>query len=254
MHVALNCGQGKRTQMEFHIKSEPDQIARYVFCPGDQHRAKRIAEEFDDAVLVSSERGIMVYSGTYKGIPMTSCGTGMGGPVVAICIEELANLGADTFIRVGSCGVFQDHQEPGDIIIASGTIRAGGTALSYLPLAFPAVPTFEILCAIVKTAEDLDIPFEVGVGIATDAFYSPCDLISREVLIRAGVISVEMESDTLFIVGQYRGLRTGALYTSDGTSQAIKPEWGMDRYYQGEEQMIKIALEAMVAIARIEAT
>ncbi len=159
--------------MEFHIKSDPEQIARYVFCPGDQRRAKRIAEEFDGADLVSAERGIMVYTGTYQGIRMTSCGTGMGGPVVAICLEELANLGADTFIRVGSCVVFQDHQGPGDIIIACGTIRAGSTSLSYLPLAFPAVPTFEILSAIVKTAEGLGMPFEVGVGIATDAFYGP---------------------------------------------------------------------------------
>jgi uridine phosphorylase len=235
--------------VEFHIKSEPDQISRYVFCPGDQRRAKRIAEEFDNVDLVSSERGIMVYTGTYKGFQMTSCGTGMGGPVVAICLEELANLGADTFIRVGSCGVFQDHQQPGDIIIASGTIRAGGTSLSYLPIAFPAVPTFSILNALVETANVLDLPCEVGVGIATDAFYGPQDFMSRDLLIKSGVISIEMESDTLFIVGQFRGLRTGALYTSDGTQHEIKPDWGMDRYYQGEENMIKIALEAMVAIA-----
>lgn len=236
--------------MEFHIKCEPEQIARYVFCPGDQRRAKRIAEAFDDADLVSAERGIMVYTGTYKGIRMTSCGTGMGGPVVAICLEELANLGADTFIRVGSCGVFQEDQSPGDIIIASGTIRAGGTTLSYLPLAFPAVPTFEVLSAIVETAKGLGLQFTVGVGIATDAFYSPQDMIRRDVLVQSGVMSIEMESDTLFIVGQYRGLRTGALFTSDGTSQEIKPDWGMDRYYQGEENMIKIALEAMVAVAK----
>jgi len=236
--------------MEFHIKCEPEQIARYVFCPGDQRRAKRIAETFDDADLVSAERGIMVYTGTYKGIRMTSCGTGMGGPVVAICLEELANLGADTFIRVGSCGVFQEDQSPGDIIIASGTIRAGGTTLSYLPLAFPAVPTFEVLSAIVETAKGLGLQFTVGVGIATDAFYSPQDMIRRDVLVQSGVMSIEMESDTLFIVGQYRGLRTGALFTSDGTSQEIKPDWGMDRYYQGEENMIKIALEAMVAVAK----
>ena len=77
--------------------------------------------------------------------------------------------------------------------------------------------------------------------------------MSRDLLIKSGVLSIEMESDTLFIVGQYRGLRTGALYTSDGTTQEIKPEWGTDRYYQGEEDMIKIALEAMAVIAKIDA-
>jgi uridine phosphorylase len=235
--------------MEFHITSTPDQISRYVFCPGDQRRAKRIAEAFTDTELVSAERGIMVYTGSYKGIRMTSCGTGMGGPVVAICLEELAHLGADTFIRVGSCGVFQDHQKPGDIIIASGTVRAGGTALHYLPIEFPAVPTFAVLSAIVSAANKLKIPYEVGVGIATDAFYNPDPLINPDLLKKSGLVSIEMESDTLFIVGQYRGFRTGALYTSDGTTTEIKPEWGMARYDQGEQDMIKIALEAMVTIA-----
>ena len=68
----------------------------------------------------------------------------MGGPAVGIALEELANLGSDTFIRVGSCGVFQPGQQPGDVIISTGTFRAGGTSLTYLPLAFPAVPTFEV--------------------------------------------------------------------------------------------------------------
>jgi uridine phosphorylase len=240
----------KEIMMAFHITSKPDQIARYVFCPGDQRRAKRIAEAFDDANLVSAERGIMVYTGSYKGIQMTSCGTGMGGPVVAICLEELAQLGADTFIRVGSCGVFQDHQKPGDVIIASGTVRAGGTALHYLPIEFPAVPSFAVLSAIVETAKSLAIPYEVGVGIATDAFYEPDAFINPTLLKQSGLVSIEMESDTLFIVGQYRGFRTGALYTSDGTTSEIKPEWGMARYDQGEQDMIKIALEAMVAIAK----
>jgi len=235
--------------MEFHITSKPDQIARYVFCPGDQRRAKRIAEAFDDAELVSAERGIMVYTGSYKGIQMTSCGTGMGGPVVAICLEELAHLGADTFIRVGSCGVFQDHQQPGDILIASGTVRIGGTALHYLPIEFPAVPTFSVLSAIVATAKKLELSYEVGVGIATDAFYEPDPLINPDLLKQSGLVSIEMESDTLFIVGQYRGFRTGALYTSDGTNKEIKPKWGVARYDQGEQDMIRIALEAMVAIA-----
>lgn len=238
--------------MEFHIKCEPDQIGRYVFCPGDQRRAKRIADEFEEPKLISEERGIMVYTGTYKGVKMTSCGTGMGGPVVAIAVEELANMGADTFIRVGSCGVFQDDQQPGDIIVATGTVRAGGTSRKYLPIEFPAVPSYSVLKTIVDTAEKLNIPYSVGIGSAGDAFYGPIQDYSRDLMKEAGVMSVEMESDTLFIVGQWRGYRTGALYTSDGTNKEIKPEWGMERYYQGEMDMIRIALEAMHAIAEMD--
>lgn len=236
--------------MEFHVKCEPKDVGRYVMCPGDQARAKKIADHFEDTYLASDNRGIVVYSGTYKGVFMTSCGTGMGGPAVAIALEELAHMGADTFVRVGSCGVFQEGQMPGDVIIASGTFRAGGTSLSYLPLAFPAVPTYSVLRGLTDAADALEIPYTVGVGVAGDAFYGPRKQDTRTDFIQAGVVSVEMESDTLFIVGQYRGWRTGAVYTSDGTPTEIKPDWGWDQYYKGEEDAIRIALEALYQMAR----
>ena len=90
--------------MEFHMTGEPKDVSRYVFCPGSQARARRIAGHFDDMVTVSDQRGIVVYSGFYEGVFMTACGTGMGGPATAIALEELGHLGADTFVRVGSCG------------------------------------------------------------------------------------------------------------------------------------------------------
>jgi uridine phosphorylase len=237
--------------MEWHIKCDEKDIARYVLCPGDQQRAKKIADHFDSPRLVADSRGYVVYTGEYKGVPMTVIGTGMGGPVVAIGLEELAHMGADTFIRVGSCGVFQDFQQVGDVIIGSGTVREGGTSNAYLPLRFPAVPTFSVLRALVEASEALDIPATVGVGAAGDAFYAPREDNSRgELFKKAGVVSVEMESDTLFIIGQYRGWRTGALYASDGTNQATKPEDKEADFRRGEENAILIALEAMLKIAQ----
>jgi uridine phosphorylase len=238
--------------MEFHVKCEPKDVARYVFCPGDQARAKMIADHFENAYKASDNRGIVVYSGYYEGVFMTACGTGMGGPAVAIALEELAHMGADTFIRVGSCGVFQDGQMPGDVIVSTGTFRAGGTANSYLPLAFPAVPTYRVLNSLVNAAEDLKIPVRVGVGIAGDSFYAPKDPESRKLLRQAGLVSAEMESDTLFIVGAFRGWRTGALYTSDGTPTEVKPEWGEERYQKGQADAIKIALHGMRKVARLD--
>jgi uridine phosphorylase len=235
--------------MEFHIQCDPEEISRYVFCPGDHARAKKIADHFVSSHLVSESRGYAVYSGTYEGIPMTACGTGMGGPTVAIALEELAHMGADTFIRVGSCGVFQEGQMPGDVIIASGTVRGGGTANAYLPQIFPAVPTYSVLSALVQAAQELNLQHTVGVGIAGDAFYGPRDPKSRQTLIEAGLVSVEMESDTLFILGLYRRWRTGALFASDGTPGEVKPEWGVAAFRQGEENAVRIALEAMRRIA-----
>lgn len=236
--------------MEWHIKCSPDDISRYVFCPGDHARAKKIADHLDDAFLVTDSRGYAVYSGTYRDVFMTVCGTGMGGPTVAIALEELAHMGSDTFIRVGSCGVFQEGQGPGDAIIATGTYRAGGTANAYLPLAFPAVPTYEALRALVRAAEALQIPYTAGVGAAGDAFYAPRDETYGQMLRNAGVVSIEMESDTLFILGAHRRWRTGAIYASDGAPGVIKPQWGEEDFRKGEQNVIRIALEAMFDLAQ----
>lgn len=236
--------------MTFHLPCDPKDIARYVFCPGDQRRAKKIADHFDNPYLVVENRGYVVYSGQYEGFFMTTIGTGMGGPAVAIALEELAHMGADTFIRVGSCGVFQDTQRPGDVIISSGTVREGGTANAYLPLHFPAVPTFSLLHALALAAAQLNIPVTVGVGVASDAFYHPGSETLSNLYKKAGMVSIEMESDTLFILGQYHGWRTAAIFTSDGTPTEIKPEWGMKDYVQGEENAICIALLAMKEIAK----
>lgn len=237
--------------MEWHIKCDAKEISRYIFCPGDQQRAKKIADQFDTSHLVTESRGYTVYSGEYKGVFMTVCGTGMGGPAVAIAVEELAHMGADTFIRVGSCGVFQEGQKPGDVIAASGTVRAGGTSMAYLPPIFPAVPTFSVLRSLVEAGEELNIPVTVGVGMAGDAFYAP----RREQPFQpkdAGLVFVEMESDTLFIVGAVRGWRTGAVFASDGAPGQIKPEWGEADFRRGEMNAIQVAVHAMWKIAQAD--
>jgi uridine phosphorylase len=235
--------------MEFHIRCEPQDIARYVFVPGSHDRAQKIAAHFTDARLVNESRGYLVFTGLVDGIRMTVSSTGMGGPSTAICIEELGHLGADTMIRVGSCGTFQDYVTCGDVIISTGTYRDGGTANTYLPLEFPAVPDFSVTTALVNAARSLSLKAHVGLGSAGDAFYAPRDPSRRELLKQAGVVSGEMESDTLFVVAALRGWRTGALYTSDGTSKETKPAWGEEAFRQGEEHAILIAFEAMKQIA-----
>lgn len=240
--------------MPFHIDATSEQISRYVFCPGSQSRARRIAEHFEKMEVVGEDRGIVVYSGHYQHIFMTACGTGMGGPATAIALEELAQLGADTFIRAGSCGVLQPNQRPGDIIVASGTYRSGGTSTEYLPLAFPAVPTFAVLRALVRAAQALQVLVTVGVGLSLDAFYGLRSEEALDAVRGAGGCFIEMESDTVFIVGHARGWRTGALFTSDGAAGEIKPDWGRDAYQRSEARMIEIALQAMLSLAQADAS
>jgi len=235
--------------MEFHIRCDPKDIARYAFVPGSHDRAKKIAAHFDNPRLVSDSRGYLVYTGTVEGIPMTVSSTGMGGPTTAICIEELGHMGADTFIRVGSSGTLQDYVDCGDVIISTGTYRDGGTANAYLPLEFPAVPNFEVTTALVQAAHKLGLKVHTGLGSAGDAFYAPRDPSKRELLKQSGIVSGEMESDTLYIVAALRGWRAGALYANDGTSKETKPAWGEEAFRQGEENSILIAIEAMKTIA-----
>ncbi|KPL80912.1 nucleoside phosphorylase [Levilinea saccharolytica] len=239
--------------MEFHIRCNPEEISRYVFVPGSHARAKMMAEHFQECRLVSDSRGYLVYSGMVDGIFMTVSSTGMGGPTTAIAVEELGHMGADTMIRVGSCGTMQDYVNVGDVVVATGTFRAGGTANNYLPIEFPAVPNYDVTAALVQAAKRLDLKVHVGLGSAGDAFYAPRDPSSRDYLKQSGIISGEMESDTLFVIAALRGWRAGALYANDGTSKETKPEWGEEAFRRGEENAIRIALEAMKAIAQADA-
>lgn len=233
--------------MEFHIKCDPADISRYCLTPGDPVRAKKIAGYFQDAKFVSDSRGYLVYSGKYRDIFMTVCSTNMGGPTVAIALEELAHMGADTFLRVGSSGAVQPNLGPGDIVISTGAVRLGGTGNSYLPPYYPAVPTFAVVRALVDAAKEINVPVHIGIGAAGDAFYAPRE--GRGDMAKAGVLSIEMESDTLFILGQYRGWRTGAIFATDGTPTEVKPAWGEEAFRRGETNAIEIALNAMHKIA-----
>jgi uridine phosphorylase len=236
--------------LEFHIKANAQDISRYCFTPGDHVRARKIASHFENARLVDESRGYLIFSGDYQGVFMTVCATGMGGPAVAIAVEELAHLGANTFMRIGSCGGMQPFMQPGDVVIATGAVRLGGTANAYLPMNYPAVPTFDVTRAIADAANDLNVPSRLGLAASSDAFYAPNE--NRALITQANVLAIEMESDTLFILGQYRGWRTGALFSTDGTVGEIKPPWGEEAFRRGEENVIQIGLQAMHKIAMMD--
>ena len=235
--------------MEFHIRCDPKEISRYVFVPGSHDRARKIAAYFDHFHAVSESRGYLVYSGEVDGIHMTVSSTGMGGPTTAIALEELGHMGADTFIRVGSCGTYQEYVACGANVISTGTYRDGGTATNYLPIQFPAVPDFSLTRALVNAAKELGFQAHVGLGSAGDAFYAPHDPAKFDLLRKAGVLSMEMESDTLYIIAALRGWRAAAVYTNDGTDKETKPEWCEADFQRGEQEAIRIAIQAMKQIA-----
>ena len=156
---------------QYHIQVAKGEVGRYVILPGDPKRCKKIAQYFDDPVLVADNREYVTYTGTLDGVKVSVTSTGIGGPSASIAMEELYRCGADTFVRIGTCGGMQPEVKSGDIVIATGSIRMEGTSKEYAPVEFPAVSDFHITNALVEAAENLKIPYHVGVVECKDSFY-----------------------------------------------------------------------------------
>ena len=155
--------------MQFHIRCREGDVGRYVFLPGDPGRCESIAAHFDNPVHIGMNREYNIYTGYLLGEKVSVCSTGIGGPSASIAMEELAAIGADTFIRVGTCGGIDLNVRSGDVVIANGAIRYEHTSLEYAPIEYPAVPDFGITCALKQAADNLGYRNHVGVVQCKDA-------------------------------------------------------------------------------------
>ncbi|MDO4749092.1 MAG: uridine phosphorylase [Eubacteriales bacterium] len=206
----------------YHINLSKKDTAKYAILPGDPARVEKIASFLDNPKFVASNREYVTYEGYINNEKVLVVSTGIGGPSTAICVEELAQIGVDTFIRVGTCGGMQLSVNPGDIVIASGAIRMEGTSREYLPIEFPAVADFNVTSALVKAAQNLALPHHIGVVQAKDSFYSQHSPESMGVAdelnskwkawIKGGCLASEMESAALYIVSAVRNLRSGSVF------------------------------------------
>jgi uridine phosphorylase len=194
-----------------HIRCDQGDIGEYVLLPGDPARVAAIAEHLDGARHVASSREFTTYTGTLDGTPVTVTSTGIGGPSTAIAVEELVQLGARTFIRVGTCGAMHPDAHIGDVIIASGAVRDEGTTRQYAPPEYPAVASPDVVHALQHAATKRGLRHHVGVVHTTDSFYAQhepermpiaADLTNRHATLRnLGVLCSEMETATLLVVG-----------------------------------------------------
>ena len=208
--------------MQFHIRCKEGDVGRYCFLPGDPGRCEAIAKHFDDPVHVGMNREYNIYTGTLLGQKVSVCSTGIGGPSAAIAMEELAAIGTDTFIRVGTCGGIDLDVLPGDVVVATGAVRFEHTSLEYAPIEFPSVANFDIAMALKQASEELGYRTHTGVVQCKDSFYgqhaperSPVyyELLQKwESWKRLGVKASEMESATLFVVAAALGVRCGSCF------------------------------------------
>lgn len=242
------------TGKQFHIHCVPGDVGRYCFLPGDPGRCESIAAMFDNPVHVGMNREYNIYTGTLLGEKVSVCSTGIGGPSAAIAMEELAAIGADTFIRVGTCGGIDLDVCPGDVVVATGAIRFEHTSMEYAPIEFPAVPDFGVAAALKAASEELGYRTHTGVVQCKDSFYgqhSPAKSpVSYELLQkweswkRLGVKASEMESAALFVIASALKVRCGSCFHVIWNQEREK--LGMDMSMTEDTSgAIKVGIEAM---------
>jgi uridine phosphorylase len=215
-----------------HLLVEPGDVNDIALIPGDPGRVERIAGHCEDVQHVAENREYTLVNATYEGRDLTICSTGIGCPSATIAVEELSNVGCETFIRVGTTGALQSDIEIGDMVVATGAAKDEGTTKRYESVEYPAVADYETLSALVDSAADNEeraagtaatgasgdaASHDVHVGpIATDdAFYAETDEYVDD-WERAGMLAVEMEAAAVFTLARRKGLRAGAICTVDG--------------------------------------
>jgi len=250
--------EGLDEDEQYHLGIEPGDVADTVLLPGDPDRVPLIADGWDEAETIADHREYRTATGTVAGTPVSATSTGIGSPSAAIAVEELARVGADTLLRVGSCGAIQPEIDVGDLVITSGAVRAEGTSDEYVREDFPAVADHAVVAALAAAAEELGYDYHVGITASTDSFYagqsregfegfrargSEGDLAE---LRAAGVLNFEMEASAILTLANLYGLRGGAVCTvfADRTTGEFRVE--------GEERAATTATRAVAKLAAMD--
>ena len=241
----------------YHIGLKRGDVGRVALLPGDPDRVARIAERFEDAKEIASHREFRTFGGRVGGVYVIATSTGLGGPSTAIAVEELARLGVETMIRVGTCGSIQPKVRVGSLVVAEAAVRLDGTTRQYVMEGYPAAASPDIVVALRDSAKAMGKTFALGVTASTDSFYvgqgrpgfggylpsAARGLVDD--LRAAKVLCFEMESSTLFTLGRLFGVRTGAVFAvlADRTTDRFVPGAGVD-------DSIDLAVEAVRLLVR----
>ncbi|NHN48550.1 nucleoside phosphorylase [Halostella sp. JP-L12] len=209
--------------VQYHLGVASDDVADAVLLPGNPERIEKITALWDEAEERGHHREYRTVTGSYDGAPISVTSTGIGSPSAAIAVEELARIGVDTYIRVGSCGSIKPEAEVGDLVITTGAVRQEGTSAEYVREDYPANANHEVVSALVAAAERLGYDYHTGITTSTDSFYAgqgrpgfegfeaagSDELI--ESLKEANVTNFEMEASAILTLANIYGLRAGAV-------------------------------------------
>lgn len=236
--------------IQYHIRTKKGDVGKYVILTGDPKRCSIIAENFDSAVKVADNREFVTYTGTLSGVKVSVCSTGIGGPSAAIALEELVKCGADTFIRVGTAGGMDTDVKSGDLVVATGAVRAEGTSCEYAPLSYPAVSDITLTSALIKACKDRKKPYHAGVVQSKDSFYGQHEPdimpVSQKLndnwqaYLKMGALASEMECAALFIVARFLRVRCSCV---------LEILANQEREKKGLENKIVLSTSAAVDVA-----
>lgn len=233
--------------------------AKLAVLPGDPGRVEPLAKAIgDDAVYLTSHREYTSWLTFVDSNPVLVCSTGMGGPSVAICLEELARIGITHVIRFGTTGTIQDEIELGEVIINKAAVRLDGTSHHFAPAAFPAVASFTMVEALVKAAAAEKVPAHVGISVSSDTFWPGQERYDSftgyvpkvfqgtlQEWQALGAINYEMETSALFVTAQCLGIKAGAVcgvVAKRTDSEAIAPK---DIYDTAFSRQVKVTVGAI---------
>ena len=213
------------TEVQYHLEVGPDDVAETVLLPGNPERLEKIVDFWDDHEIAAHHREYRTATGSTEGTPISVTSTGIGSPSAAIAVEELARVGCETFIRVGSCGAIQPEMAVGDLVITTGAVRQEGTSDEYVREDYPATADHEVVAALIAAAERLGYDYHTGITMSADSFYAgqgrpgfegfeaagSDDLVDD--LKAANVKNIEMEASAIMTLANVYGLRAGAVCT-----------------------------------------
>jgi DeoD family purine-nucleoside phosphorylase len=234
---------------QIHLHADPGDYAPLVLLPGDPNRARRIAERLDGGLeatrQVNANRGMLGYTGTFKGRPVSVQTSGMGTPSLAIVVEELLKLGVRQFVRVGTCGGIAPGLRTGDLVIATAACPVDGTTRTYLHgEAYAPAADFELTHRLVHAAEAAGIPVRTGPVASVDVFYNTdADYATR--WRDRGVLAFEMEASALFYLAARADAQAACLLT---VSDVLTEDESSEETYLSPDDLAR-AVERMIDLA-----
>lgn len=235
---------------QYHVQLQKGDVGKYVLLPGDPGRCEPISRLFEDPKLVASNREYVTYTGFLDGVKVSVTSTGIGCPSAAIALEELVQVGADTFIRVGTSGAIQKDIKSGELAIITGAIRDEGTSRHYMPIEFPAIADIDLVLALQRAAKKTGAVTRTGITQSKDSFYGQHEPermgVANELLNRwraweiGGALCSEMEASALFIIASMLRVRAGGIMAMHGVDPMPPIDNLLNTAVQGLREIIAV--------------